>query len=85
MKTLDRVFAEMNAMFGDPNDKRTPDDLLDEVARDVFGRTPDEAKKAGICIDCGNPPGAFRDETSKREYQVSRLCQRCQDAIFGGA
>jgi hypothetical protein len=25
----------------------------------------------------------FRDALSKREYQISGLCQKCQDEMFG--
>lgn len=25
----------------------------------------------------------FKDELSKREYQISGLCQKCQDSVFG--
>ena len=27
----------------------------------------------------------FRDELSKKEYQISALCQKCQDEVFGGS
>lgn len=44
-------------------------------------------KKARVCvpapIGCGQPVGPFRDELSAREYQISGLCQKCQDSIFG--
>lgn len=41
-------------------------------------------KEAGKCPFCGkdmsNP--SFRDELSKKEYEISGLCQDCQDDFF---
>jgi len=34
------------------------------------------------CSICGNNINKFRDELSKKEYQITGLCQRCQDKIF---
>ncbi len=38
--------------------------------------------KAGRCPLCGIKIGAFRDAISKREYEISGICQTCQDSIF---
>lgn len=46
-----------------------------------FGKAVEDIK-AGICPLCGNKVGAFRDAISKREYEISGLCQDCQDSIF---
>lgn len=40
-------------------------------------------KAQGKCAGCWKPVGEFRDELSKKEYQISALCQTCQDLIFG--
>lgn len=34
-------------------------------------------------IGCGKPALGFRDALSAKEYQISGLCQECQDAFFG--
>lgn len=34
-------------------------------------------------IGCGGSATVFRDEQSAREYEISRLCQKCQDDFFG--
>jgi hypothetical protein len=31
----------------------------------------------------GNTHTSFRDDLSRKEYQISGMCQRCQDDIFG--
>lgn len=38
--------------------------------------------KNQICFDCGKKVKNFRDEISKKEYQISALCQECQDIYF---
>lgn len=34
-------------------------------------------------IGCGKPVGEFSDGLSAQEYQISGLCQQCQDGVFG--
>lgn len=49
-----------------------------------FKQTQRQALKNGTCVCCAGDATIFRDELSKREFQISRLCQKCQDDIFGG-
>ena len=35
------------------------------------------------CPMCRQPIGEFRDTLSAKEYQISGICQTCQDEIFG--
>lgn len=49
---------------------------------------PKEAEriKAGECPFCGKSIDVekeFRDPLSKREFEISGLCQKCQDEMFG--
>ncbi|MGV9173509.1 MAG: hypothetical protein ACOC44_01285 [Promethearchaeia archaeon] len=41
-----------------------------------------ERLKQGKCVRCQKPIKQFRDEPSLREYQISGLCQSCQDFFF---
>ena len=34
------------------------------------------------CPICHNKIGEFRDELSKKEYEISGMCQDCQDEFF---
>lgn len=34
------------------------------------------------CIQCHGPSFEFKDLVSWKEYQISGLCQTCQDVIF---
>lgn len=39
----------------------------------------------GLCPFCNKKidPSEFRDKRSRDEYQISGLCQSCQDLMFG--
>jgi len=52
------------------------DDIMSMLA------TREQSKKDGICNMCKEPILSFRDEESEREYQISALCQSCQDSVF---
>jgi len=51
----------------------------------MAGRTT--AIRGNRCVrspfGCGGPANEFRDSLSVREYQISGLCQACQDRVFG--
>jgi hypothetical protein len=34
------------------------------------------------CAKCGTKTALFRDQASRAEYQLSGMCQSCQDAFF---
>lgn len=36
----------------------------------------------GKCPICHEPVGMFRDVISQKEFEISGLCQYCQDSIF---
>lgn len=44
------------------------------------------AKERGECPFCGKKIAdeQFKDEKSKREAEISGLCQSCQNSVFGG-
>ncbi len=48
---------------------------------------PDMAQRiqSGCCPMCGNKIHMedFKDDISRREYEISRLCQCCQDKVWG--
>jgi hypothetical protein len=55
-----------------------------EIMRAVgFGEDVD-AVEAGKCPFCGQVivKGSFRDALSEKEFQISGLCQKCQDETF---
>lgn len=56
------------------------EDYLNSLTMKIFGRE----RKEGECVACGKEvkDGDFQDELSFREYQISRMCQECQDKTF---
>ena len=48
----------------------------------IYGR---DFPTIGTCVCHGNPvtENDFRNEISKKEYLISRLCQQTQDTVFG--
>ncbi len=51
--------------------------LLTELHRETH-----KLKKEKVCAFCPYPNFNFRDEVSKKEYEISALCQNCQDEMF---
>lgn len=45
---------------------------------------PDRAKE-GVCATCSSTrvtPEDFKDALSRREFEISKMCQNCQDSVF---
>lgn len=36
----------------------------------------------GKCVFCGSVPGHFKDAISLKEWDISQICQKCQDDTF---
>ncbi len=41
-----------------------------------------QAIEDNVCNLCGEQVLSFKDELSKTEYQISAMCQNCQDDTF---
>lgn len=54
---------------------------LNAMSMKIFGRE----RKSGQCVTCGKSVDIadFRDTLSVKEYGISRMCQKCQDSVFG--
>jgi len=56
------------------------------IARDMweFIKARNEEKKLGICPFCKKKvdENSFKDDLSRREFEISGLCQKCQDDFF---
>lgn len=48
-----------------------------------FKQSRQRAEATRSCVQCAKPATHFRDEISKREYEISFFCQSCQDDVFG--
>lgn len=60
---------------------------IDEAITTLFGHDRQSVITANVCvpapIGCGGDAVEFRDPVSCKEYSISGLCQKCQDAFFG--
>ena len=56
-----------------------------DLNKPVFKIFPEATKdiKDGICPTCGTEITGFRNSASEKEYNISGMCQKCQDKIFG--
>ena len=65
--------------------KKSP--AMESAIKREFGHDRRTAIILDLCqpapIGCGGEAKEFRDELSRREYRISGLCQKCQDAFFG--
>ena len=55
---------------------------IDSNALISYGRTVSDVLATGDCVACGFPADEFDDEVSRTEYEISGLCQICQDKYF---
>ena len=58
------------------------EDALEKLGRSLFGRSRKQSADEQSCICCGESAKVFRDEVSRKEFELSRLCQSCQDSVF---
>jgi len=56
--------------------------FVDNFTEKTFGRT----MKEPYCVICGSElikPDDFKDDLSRTEFDISHMCQMCQDKTFG--
>lgn len=53
------------------------------LAKNMFGKTATECEDQKICVSCHKSITKFSDALSVKEYNISGLCQECQDSVFG--
>ena len=64
------------------NTQEQMDAIKDSVSMSIYGRNRSECLKTDTCVACGNRAAGFKDAVSRREYQISAMCQVCQDDTF---
>jgi len=57
--------------------------LKDELSKDLYGKTTDQAIDSGLCIQCNQPAIPIRcySEAGIKEFYISGLCEICFDEI----
>ena len=56
---------------------------MNRIIEELTGINVNKAVEDKVCPSCHKPAVKFRDEISKKESQISGLCQQCQDEIWG--
>ena len=59
-------------------------ELLEVLSDPTYKVSYANAKATGTCIKCKKPAKSYRNPSTKLEYEVSGLCQSCQDYFFNG-
>jgi len=61
---------------------------IDNHLKNTFGVNREEAILDEVCvptpIGCGKEVKSFRTEADAKEFEISGLCQSCQDNLFDG-
>lgn len=54
------------------------------MSRFAFGNSRQEAILNSTCVKCGTfvDVNSFKDEISRKEYNISQLCECCQNDLF---
>ena len=53
---------------------------LNKISMEFFGRLRSNSE----CVSCGGKnvePKDFRNDLARREFEISKMCQSCQDSI----
>jgi len=60
-------------------------DAIEALLTAITGRSRVECIDTLTCATCGGDAQkvAFRDPLSWKEYNLSGMCQKCQDEVFG--
>lgn len=55
--------------------------MNEKIVETVFPGTIEKIENK-LCPICGKKIERFRDQKSIKEYEISGMCQKCQDEIF---
>lgn len=56
--------------------------IKEDMAMMMFNRSFTLAQAGKQCVVCGKRATEFRDELSRKEWNISSMCQACQDEVF---
>ena len=69
---------------GDSDMSKSPlmQKFLDDFTRINTGVSASVSQAVNHCVWCHKSATEFRDPLSVKEYEISGLCQECQDKVF---
>ena len=56
--------------------------VLNDLSVEMFGVKRSDCLRNGLCVMCKGPAVEFKDTLSRKEYGISGMCQKCQNAFF---
>jgi len=59
------------------------DQAITDLMSALAGKDFHETKATNQCMTCSEPNMEFTNQLSIREYNISGMCQDCQDSFFG--
>ncbi len=64
------------------NKSELVEQILEEYSGLFMAQPRSQALKTNTCVKCTKPATEFTDESSKREYSISAMCEACQNQYF---
>lgn len=55
---------------------------MNQLIKELTGVDVNKSIETKICPFCQKPVGEFKDKLSEKEFEISGLCQNCQDGVF---
>ena len=88
-ETANKILVEYGTVMGSSAEEFEPTeksaDIESSLTQMSGGKNRRAYIRAGKCIITGKDAGPFRDELSRREYEISGIGQEMQDKIFDSA
>ena len=60
-------------------------EAIDEFLTRITGQSRKAQIMQDACAFCGGEAKEFADDLSRREYEISGICQSCQDKAFSSS
>lgn len=62
---------------------KSVNEVLDGWSKILYGALRTEALEKRICVRCKAVDLQFVNERSRKEYELTAFCERCQDKFYG--
>lgn len=56
---------------------------MEKFIKETFGIDRQKHIESNTCVFCKGPAIEFQDDLSRQEYQISGICQKCQNEVWG--
>jgi hypothetical protein len=59
--------------------------FLENFSKNFLAQPRSKAFRTNTCVRCKMEATTFRDGTSKKDYEITGMCQSCQDGFYSKA